>query len=423
MAVEIVMPKLAMAMKQGKVVEWKVNEGDRVEKGQIIMVIETEKVSYEVESPASGFLHIQAELDKTVPVNEIVALLAETKEELAELQAAQPAPQLVEVKAAAAASAAEQAPAAVAATAAVTNTSGKVKISPLARKIAGQHNLDITQIPGSGPSGRIKRRDVLKVLEEGVAIVTTPAEEVWTGETIDGKRVKATVALKGMRKAISEHMVHSLTVAAQLSYMGEMDMTALIELRKALLTKEEEIGTRITYTDLLVYALVKAVKHVPLINSSLVDNEIKIWEDINVGVAVALDTGEYESGLIVPVVKNAGKKSLVEISKSIKELIEKAREGQLTLDDVTGGTITISNTGGFAPGWTVSTPVLNQPESVIVQPGGIFEKPWNVEGKIELRPIMSMSITFDHRVMDGVPIGKFYTRMMELTQQPEYLHL
>jgi pyruvate dehydrogenase E2 component (dihydrolipoamide acetyltransferase)/2-oxoglutarate dehydrogenase E2 component (dihydrolipoamide succinyltransferase) len=423
MAVEIVMPKLAMAMKQGKVVEWKVNEGDRVEKGQIIMVIETEKVSYEVESPASGFLHIQAELDKTVPVNEIVALLAETKEELAELQAAQPAPQLAEVKAAAAASAAEQAPAAVAATAAVTNTSGKVKISPLARKIAGQHNLDITQIPGSGPSGRIKRRDVLKVLEEGVAIVTTPAEEVWTGETIDGKRVKATVALKGMRKAISEHMVHSLTVAAQLSYMGEMDMTALIELRKALLTKEEEIGTRITYTDLLVYALVKAVKHVPLINSSLVDNEIKIWEDINVGVAVALDTGEYESGLIVPVVKNAGKKSLVEISKSIKELIEKAREGQLTLDDVTGGTITISNTGGFAPGWTVSTPVLNQPESVIVQPGGIFEKPWNVEGKIELRPIMSMSITFDHRVMDGVPIGKFYTRMMELIQQPEYLHL
>ena len=253
--------------------------------------------------------------------------------------------------------------------------------------------------------------------------MTTPAEEVWTGETIDGKQVKATVALKGMRKAISEHMVHSLTVAAQLSYMGEMDMTALIELRRSLLTKEEEIGTRITYTDLLVYALVKAVKHVPLINSSLVDNEIKIWEDINVGVAVALDTGEYESGLIVPVVKNAGKKSLVEISKSIKELIEKAREGQLTLDDVTGGTITISNTGGFAPGWTVSTPVLNQPESVIVQPGGIFEKPWNVEGKIELRPIMSISITFDHRVMDGVPIGKFYTRMMELIQQPEYLHL
>jgi pyruvate dehydrogenase E2 component (dihydrolipoamide acetyltransferase)/2-oxoglutarate dehydrogenase E2 component (dihydrolipoamide succinyltransferase) len=423
MAVEIVMPKLAMAMKQGKVVEWKVNEGERVEKGQIVMVIETEKVSYEVESPALGFLHIQAELDKTVPVNEIVALLAETKEELAELQAAQPAPQLAEVKAAAAAPAAERPPAAVAATAAVTNTSGKVKISPLARKIAGQHNLDITQIPGSGPSGRIKKRDVLKVLEEGVAIVTTPAEEVWSGETIDGKRVKATIALKGMRKAISEHMVHSLTVAAQLSYMGEMDMTALIELRKALLTKEEEIGTRITYTDLLVYALVKAVKHVPLINSSLVDNEIKIWEDINVGVAVALDTGEYESGLIVPVVKNAGKKSLVEISKSIKELIEKAREGQLTLDDVTGGTITISNTGGFAPGWTVSTPVLNQPESVIVQPGGIFEKPWNAEGKIELRPIMSMSITFDHRVMDGVPIGRFYTKMMELVQQPEYLHL
>ena len=153
MAVEIVMPKLAMAMKQGKVVEWKVNEGDRVEKGQVVMVIETEKVSYEVESPASGFLHIQAELDKTVPVNEIVALLAETKEELAELQAAQPAPQLVEVKAAAAASAAERPPAAVAATAAVAIHPEKLKFLPWREKLRDNITLISPKSPAADPVG------------------------------------------------------------------------------------------------------------------------------------------------------------------------------------------------------------------------------------------------------------------------------
>jgi pyruvate dehydrogenase E2 component (dihydrolipoamide acetyltransferase) len=421
MAENIVMPKLAMAMKQGKVVKWNAGEGEKIEKGQVVMVIESEKVSYEVEAPISGFLHILVELDKVIPVNETVAYLAETEEELSQLQSEQPAPVIPVAEDQAAAPAASSDTSMTAASSA--NKKGKVKISPLARKIALKSGLDIRQIPGTGPGGRIKKRDVIKVIEEGIPVALTPTQDIWEGETFDGKRVKASLALKGMRKAISDHMVHSLTVAAQLSYMGEMDMTALIELRKKLLSKEAEIGTRITYTDLLVYALVKAVKHVPIINSSLVDNEIKIWEDINVGVAVALDVGEYESGLIVPVIKNAGNKSLVEISQSIKILIDKARDGKLTLDDVTGGTVTISNTGGFAPGWTVSTPVLNQPESVIIQPGGIFEKPWNVKGNIELRPIMSMSITFDHRVMDGVPIGKFYTRMMELIQEPEFLHL
>jgi pyruvate dehydrogenase E2 component (dihydrolipoamide acetyltransferase)/2-oxoglutarate dehydrogenase E2 component (dihydrolipoamide succinyltransferase) len=414
MAEEIIMPKLAMAMKQGKVIEWKAGEGQRVEKGQIVMVIETEKVTYECESPASGFLHIIVELDTAIPVNETVALLAETEAELAQLQAAQPAP--VE---AAATAAPEEAVAATAASAPGPVKKGKVRISPAAKKMAKTHNLDFTKVTGSGPGGRIVKKDILRALETGLPEAAPPAEV----ERYEGKKVKKTIALRGMRQAIAEHMVHSLSVAAQLTLSGEIDMTEMIKLRKSLLQKEETIGLRISYTDLLVYALTRAVKLVPIVNSSLVDNEIKIWEDINIAVAVSLQVDETESGLIVPVVKNAGNKSLLEISRAIKDLTGRARNGQLTPDDMADGTLTLSNTGVFAPGWTVSTPIINQPQSVIVLTGGMFEKPMAVNGEVVVRPMMTTSITFDHRVMDGAPIHTFLSKFKAFIEQPELLHL
>ena len=414
MAEEILMPKLAMAMKQGKVIEWKAGEGQRIEKGQIVMVIETEKVTYECEAPASGFLHIIAELDKAIPVNDAVALLAETEAELAELQTAQPAP--VE---AAAKAAPEEAVAATAASTPGPVKKGKVRISPAAKKMAVTHNLDFTNVTGSGPGGRIVKKDIIQALETGLPEAAPPAEV----ERYEGKKVKKTIALRGMRQAIAEHMVHSLSVAAQLTLSGEIDMTEMIKLRKSLLQKEEIVGLRISHTDLLVYALTKAVKLVPIVNSSVVDNEIKIWEDINIAVAVSLEVDEAESGLIVPVVKDAGNKSLLEISRSIKDLAGRARNGQLTADDMADGTLTLSNTGVFAPGWTVSTPIINQPQSVIVLTGGIFEKPMAVNGEVVVRPMMTTSITFDHRVMDGAPIHTFLSKFKAFIEQPELLHL
>jgi pyruvate dehydrogenase E2 component (dihydrolipoamide acetyltransferase)/2-oxoglutarate dehydrogenase E2 component (dihydrolipoamide succinyltransferase) len=422
MAENIVMPKLAMAMKQGKVVAWKANEGDRVEKGQIVMVIETEKVTYEVESPASGFLHVVAELDKIYPVEETMAQLAESEEELAELQAARPAPAMPAVKKAAAANA-PAAPAAAPAPAGPRNR-GRLKISPAARKLAQKHNLDVARITGSGPGGRIKKEDVIHFMESGEAVAAAaPAAEAWSGEVVDGKRVKAGVAYTGMRKAIADHMMHSQAVSAQLSNMGEIDVTQLVRLRKSYLAKEEELGVRITYTDIIVMLLTKAIQYVPIVNSSLIDNEIKIWEDINVGVAVTVEAGEYDSGLIVPVVKNTERKSLVEIAKSIRDLTTRARNSQLTPDEVTGGTITLSNVGAFTSGWQVGTPIINQPQSVIIATGGIYEKPVGVDGKIVLRPHMTFSFTFDHRIMDGAPMAKFYSKIIELASNPEYLLL
>ncbi len=418
MAVDIVMPKLAMAMKQGKIAEWKAQEGQWVEKGRIVMVIETEKVTYEVEASASGYLHIITELDTAVPVNETVAFLSATPEELAELQAARPAPEMPQLKETAAAAAASTASAGF-------QKKSKVRISPAAKKLAQKHDLDITRITGSAPGGRIKKEDVLKFLESGEAIVAAaaPSEEAWTAEMVDGKRVKAAIPMKGMRKAIADHMIQSLSVSAQLSSMGEVDMTELIQIRKSLLQKEAEIGVRITYTDLMILALTKAVQNVPLVNSSLIEDEIKIWEDINVAVAVALDRGEYESGLIVPVIKNADKKSLAEISRCIKDLTARARSAELTPDDLYGGTITLSNVGGLAAGWAVSTPILNQPQAVIVQPGGILDRPVARDGQVVVRPIMTLSVTFDHRILDGVPIIKFFTKMVELLENPELLLL
>jgi len=414
MAEEILMPKLAMAMKQGKVIEWKAGEGQWIEKGQIVMVIETEKVTYECESPVSGYLHILAELDKAIPVNETVALLAETEAELAGLQAAQPAP--VE---AAAAAAPEAAVGAAATSSPGPVKKGKVRISPAAKKMAKTQNLDFTKVAGSGPGGRIVKKDIIQALETGLP-EASPAVEV---ERYEGKKVKKTIALRGMRQAIAEHMVHSLSVAAQLTLSGEIDMTEMIKLRKSLLQKEDIIGLRISYTDLLVYALSKAIKLVPIVNSSLVDNEIKIWEDINIAVAVSLQVDETESGLIVPVVKNAGNKSLLDISRSIKDLTGRARNGQLTADDMADGTLTLSNTGIFASGWTVSTPIINQPQSVIVLTGGIFEKPMALNGDVVVRPMMTTSITFDHRVMDGAPIHTFLSKFKAFIEQPELLHL
>jgi len=242
-------------------------------------------------------------------------------------------------------------------------------------------------------------------------------------EIVEGKRVKATIPMKGMRKAIAEHMHRSLAISAQLSSTNEVDMTEMIRLRNTLLKKEEEIGVRISFTDLFMLVMTKAIQYAPIVNSSLIGDEIRIWEDINVGIAVALDVGEYESGLIVPVVKNTEKKSLIEISRSIKDLVARARSRQLTPDDLEGGTITLSNIAGVTRGWSSTTPILSIGQAVLIQPGSIFEKPVAIDGQVVIRPIMTLSVTFDHRILDGVPVGTMGRKMTELFENPDLLHL
>jgi pyruvate dehydrogenase E2 component (dihydrolipoamide acetyltransferase) len=415
MATKVVMPKLAMMMKQGKVVEWKVKEGERINKGQVIMVIETEKVTYDIEASVSGYFHIVTKLDETVPVDYVVAWIAVSEEELSSLQAESPVP-----------AADEEISTAVEKTPTISAQGpqeGRVKISPAAKKMAEDHGISWAKLSGSGPGGRIVKEDIEKAIEAAKREpAVTPTEE-WSGEVLDGKRVKQALPLKGMRAAIAEHMVRSLHTAAQLTTTCDIDMSELIRIRNSFLAKEEEIVVRISFTDLLVFILSRVLKEQPRMNSSLIDNRVILWEDINVGVAVAVELSEMETGLIVPVTRNTDRKSLLTISKEVKALTKRARAMQLIPDDLGGGTFTITNFGVFGVGYSITTPVINQPEAAILGTGAVVDRAVVREGQIVIRPIMPLSLTFDHRLLDGAPIGKFFKRLQELLENPNLLLL
>jgi pyruvate dehydrogenase E2 component (dihydrolipoamide acetyltransferase)/2-oxoglutarate dehydrogenase E2 component (dihydrolipoamide succinyltransferase) len=417
MATEIKMPRVGMAVADATIIEWQFKEGDRVEARQVVVIIETEKVRTEVESSAAGFIHILMPENDTAPAGAVIGLLAETKEELETLHkepaAAAPAP----------AAAPAQAPRAEATPAtgsvAVEKGAERIKISPVARKLAEEHIVDITQVVGTGPGGRITREDIEKaVATRGAAPAAAPAPPAAPAPAgaIGEKKVKQTIPLKGMRGAIAEHMHRSLSVAAQLTAVGEIDMTEMVKLRSDLIARESAIGTRITYTDIFVFAIARVLRRHPVINSSIIDNEVKVWEDINIGVAVALD-----DGLIVPVVRDTDKRSLAEISQTVKTLVNKAKEGKLTPEEVTGGTFTLTNLGALGGGWGFETAIINQPESAILRIGGITDRAVVREGQIVIRPIMTYSLTYDHRVIDGAVAAKFISSLVNALENPTLL--
>ena len=416
MATEIKIPRIGMAVADATIIEWQCKEGEQVKENQVVAVIETEKVRSDVESPGTGFLHILLKEGETAPAGKVIGMLAETKEELEALQ--QKPPEEAPAKAAEVAEAPksevaiETAPPKEAV--AAKRGEERIRISPVARKLAEENVIDVTKVVGTGPGGRITREDIEKAIAaKGAA---PPVEAAAPAEVAAGKKVKTTLPLTGMRGTIAEHMHRSLSVAAQLTTMGEIDMTEMVNLRKNLLDRENVLGTRITYTDIFVFAIARIIRDHPIINSSIIDNTIKVWEDINIGVAVAL-----EEGLIVPVVKNADQKSLVEISKTVKALIEKAREGKLTSDEISGGTFTLTNLGALGGGWTFETAIVNQPESAILRVGGITERAVVRDGQIVIRPIMTYSLTYDHRVIQGAVAAKFMSSLVNALENPTLL--
>ena len=413
MAAEIMVPKLGMGTEPLTIVEWKVKEGDRVEKGSVVLVVETEKIRHDVEAEASGFLHIMVEEGNEAEIGSAAGLIAETEKELAALQ------KEVTGKVTAAPAEAKETPQIEAEAPAAARAEGeRIRISPVARKIAEERMIDISKVAGSGPGGRIVREDIEREIEVKKQVAAAPKEAAPEAafEVYQGRRVKSTAPLKGMRKAIAEHMNRSLLVSAQLTDMGEIDMTEMMKLRKSLLEQEEALGTRITYTDLMILILAKVLGEYPVVNSSIIDNEIKTWEDINIAVAVAL-----EEGLIVPVVKNADQKSLVEISQAVKTLAKKVRERTLAPEEIQGGTFTISNLGALGGGWRFATLIINQPESAILGTGGITDRAVVRDGQIVVRPIMTYSFTYDHRLVDGAVAAQFMASVIRLLENPTLL--
>ena len=413
MAIDYVMPKLAMAMNEGSISQWIVTDGQKVERGAPLMVVETEKVAYDLESPETGFVHIVVPQGTTVPVETVIAKFAKDEAELALLKAAassaaaaaQPVPQ-----AAATSAATASAPAVVAATAPTTRM-GRVHASPLARKLASDAKLDIATIAGTGPNGRIVKRDIVAAMQRSaLGAATSPIA------------IKGRVPLKGMRGAIARATVQGLQTAAQLSQMSEIDATKLLAARALMLDHEEEYGTRVSVLAFYVKALANAARVVPIANASVVGDEIVLWDDIHVGIAVALPgESEWDSGLIVPVIRHADRKGLVQIDKEIKDLVARARSGQLKPEETQGGTVTVSSTAGLAEAFATTTPLLNGAQAVIIQPGNIVEKAVVRDGQIVARSMLSFSLTFDHRIMDGVPFTKFYNRIHQCIENPELM--
>ncbi len=408
MVFQIVAPKLGMSMSDVKIVEWKAKEGERVEKDGVVLVIETEKTEWNVEAQAEGFLHIVAKEGVKAKIGQVVGLIAETRDELKNLQKQRPDESI----------SVERTPASLQTASMTVQTvnpdeGGRIRISPLARKMAEEHMLDIMKISGTGPEGRIVKEDVEKAIEEQKSGAQADA-----GAIYQGRRLKERITLKGMRRAIAERMCSSLSNSAQLSFLGEFDSTALMSFREALLRRQNEIGAKITYTEMLVYALSKALKRHADINVSLIENEIHVWEDINVGFAVAIG----KEGLLVPVVKRADTKSLFEISEEVKRLTDKVRSGKILPDEVTGGTFTLTSMGSVGVSY-FQTPVINPPESAILGTGPILEKPVVRNGRIVVASMMPYSLTVDHRVINGFGAEQFLITLKELVETPGLLSI
>ena len=391
MAVEVVMPKFGLTMTEGTIQQWFKAEGDAITAGEALFEVETEKVLYEIEAPADGTVaKLLYAVEAVVGVGLPVAVLAEAGEDVAEIAAryadaagAQAAPTP------AAATSPEAAPAAE--SAAPADRPKRVPVTPAARKLAKEHAIDLDRVTGSGPRGRITREDVQKIIDGGGQPAATPAP------TAD-----ETQPLRGMRKVIAERMHQSLQGSAQLTITSEVDVSELIDRRHAV---RQEFG--VTYTDFIVQACAHALRQHPRMNATLEDATLHLNRGIHVGLAVALD-----EGLIVPVVRDADRKSLKEIAGEAKTLAEKARAGRLALEDVSGGTFTVSNLGMY--GVDAFTPILNTPQTGILGVGRIVEKPALSRGEIAKRSTMVLSLTFDHRVIDGAPAGAFLQTVADL---------
>jgi len=412
MAIDYVMPKLAMAMNEGTINEWFVVEGDLVEKGQPLATVETEKVAYDVESPDAGYFHIIVPAGETVNCETLVAQFAESEEELASLQSAAGSFENVEPDNVEPVIAETASPAVTTQATPTVATGQRIKASPLARKMAHDATLDLRLVAGTGPGERIVKRDVVAALERGVS---APA-------AVTGNRELARIPMTGMRGTIASRMVQSLQQAAQLSSFWESDITDLLAARKKLVAREEQLGTRVSVNAFIIKAMAYAIRQVPIANSCLENDEIVIYDNVNMGIAVSVPGSTvYDSGLMVAVLHNVEQLGLAQIDIEMKALIERVRNGQASSDDISGSTITLSTTAGIAPPGMSTTPVLNLPNAALVGPSSPIEKPVVKEGELVVRTMMPVSFTFDHRMLDGEPAARFMSALHEALENPELL--
>ena len=390
MAVAIIMPRLGDFMTEGVVARWAKAAGEAVQQGEVVAEIESEKLNYDLEAAQAGFFHPMVTEGATVDVDGLLGyLLAEGEEPPQAPEAATP-------------------PAGLPARAAPTPTPRAARASgdpvpstPGARRLAASLGVDISLVTPTGPRGRVVDADVRAYAEaQDPAAASGPAAPLGLPEP------SQVVPMKGMRRAIADHMRGSMASTAQLSYFLEVDVTEAQRLRR---DRSKEQDQTLTLAHVLIKACAETLKRYPAHNTVLHEGNILYFDEINIGVAVALD-----EGLIVPVLRNVGSKSIHEISGETHELAEKAREGRLTPDDTLGGTFTISVLGtvdGF-------TPILSRGQSAILGAGRSAQKAVVRGGEVVVREMTTLSLTADHQVIDGAVAASFLRRLQQMVERP-----
>lgn len=398
MATEVILPRIDPGMTEGTIREWKKKEGDRLKKGDVLYILETEKVTFEVEASESGILaKVMAKAGDTVAVGKVVAFILQPAEEMPEI------PAEVEV-------AREEGKVPVTKPGRVEKPEAGeeavvIRATPLARRIAKEHNIDLSLITGTGPEGRINKEDVMAFLERAKKPEATPMAQ---GEIL---------ALSSMRRTIARRMTESFQSVPHFYLSLEVDVKELSQTRENLKPLIQKLtGLSLTYTDLLLKITAQALEEHPEINVTWADDRIKRLSSVNVGLAIAV-----EDGLIVPVIRQANTKSLAEITRIRNDFLQRATRGKIRLDEMRGGSFTLTNLGMFGIGQFNA--IINPPESCILAVGCITDSPVAVNGQIVIRPRMNLTLSIDHRVLDGVLGSRFLQKIKELIENPILLIL
>ena len=402
MPTNVLMPQMGESIAEGTIVRWVKKVGDRVDRDEPLFEISTDKVDAEIPSPAAGVLtEIRAKEGETVAVNHVVAIIGDATAATAPAPAA---PVVAQTPPETGTATAAPAPAPKAPDTPSAEDLRRQKSSPVVRKIAAEHGVDITRIEGSGAGGRVTKQDILGYMETKPAAEAAPPAPPVSRMAHD-----EVVPMTLMRRKIAEHMIASRRTSAHVHSVFEVDYSRVSKLRDARKAEYERAGAKLTYLPFIVKAVVAGLRKVPIVNSSIDGDSIIYRKDVNIGIAVALDWG-----LIVPVVKQADEKSLLGLSRAMKDLADRARAKQLKPDEVQGGTFTITNPGVY--GALLGTPIISQPQVAILGVGMVEKRVAVVDDAIAIRPKGYLTLGYDHRIIDGAVADEF---MSEVKKQLE----
>ncbi len=406
MPTDVVMPQMGESIFEGTITKWLKKPGEKVQRDEPLFEISTDKVDAEIPAPASGVLQeIKVSEGNTVQVNTVVGVIGDGSSVTASAPAPAKAPSPAPAPPAPTKNAASQPPPVPATSAAQDEDDSDVRSSPLVRKLAREHNVDLAKVSGTGTGGRVTKQDILDFVEQRTAAPVAPAPRP-SSPSAAAAVPGDLVPMSQMRKIIAQRMIESRRTSAHVHCMFEVDITRIVNLRNKLKSGfEQRYGARLTFMPFFVRAAIIALQQFPIVNSSLESDSLRYHKHVNAGIAVALDWG-----LIVPVLKNADELNFLGLQRGITDLGERARSKKLMPADVEGATFTITNPGQF--GAVFGLPIINQPNAAIMGVGGITKQPMVITDKdgtdsIAIRSVVHLTLGYDHRIIDGAVADQF----------------